>query len=190
MLFKRVVSTYGVGRDSGLFADDVEHTVLESLLVFGKTVLLPGIVKDAAIEVVAGHASLEEGEASAVVGLLLEFKLSAVLHVLTELAWVSTAELLKGSLNLLLLDVVVLLILGAAWKSLPGELTLQEVEKNVTNSLQVISSRLLDSLMSGNRGISGGSSQILAIFVGNMLALRVLVALGETKIDDVDVVTR
>ena len=30
-------------------ADDVEHTVLESLFIFGEPVLLPGIVKDARV---------------------------------------------------------------------------------------------------------------------------------------------
>ena len=33
----------------GLLADDVEHTVLESLFIFGEPVLLPGVVKDARV---------------------------------------------------------------------------------------------------------------------------------------------
>jgi hypothetical protein len=36
--------------------------------------------------------------------------------------------------------------------------------------------------------VSGGSGQVLALAEGNMLALRVLEALGETEINDVDVV--
>ena len=71
------------------------------------------------------HASLEETDASAIVGLLFEFQGSAIFHVLTEFRWVSTTQLLKRGLDLLLLDVVVLFILGAAWKSLPWELTLK-----------------------------------------------------------------
>jgi len=42
--------------------------------------------------------------------------------------------------------------------------------------------------MGGNGSISGGSGQILSIFIGDVLAGAVLVALGETEIDDVDLV--
>ena len=42
--------------------------------------------------------------------------------------------------------------------------------------------------MSGNRGISGGTSEVLAFTEGDMLTLGVLIALGETEIDDVDIV--
>ena len=44
--------------------------------------------------------------------------------------------------------------------------------------------------MRGNRRISSRTCQILAILVGNVLALAVLVALGQAEIDNVDVVTR
>ena len=44
--------------------------------------------------------------------------------------------------------------------------------------------------MGGNGGISGGSCQVFAILVGNVLALAVLVALGEAEVDDVDAVAR
>ena len=36
-----------------LLADDVEHAVLESLLVLAQAVLLPSVVEDAPIEVVS-----------------------------------------------------------------------------------------------------------------------------------------
>lgn len=181
--------TYGSVLVSGLLADNVEHTVLEGLLVLGEAVLLPGVVVDAAVQVVPLHAVLEEAKAGPVVGLLLELQLAAVLHVLTELGRVSTAKLLQRSLNLLLLDVVVLFILGATWKSLPWELTLEEVEEDVTDGLQIVSPRLLDTLMRGNGGVSGRSGQVLSILEWDVLALRVLVALGQAEIDDVDVVT-
>ena len=80
------------------------------------------------VEVVARHARLEEVETGAIVGLLLKLQLATVVHVLAELGWVSTAELLERRLDLLLLDVVVLFILGAAWETLPGELALDQVE--------------------------------------------------------------
>ena len=42
--------------------------------------------------------------------------------------------------------------------------------------------------MSGNGSISGGTSEVLAILVGNVLTVTVFVALGKTEIDDVNVV--
>lgn len=123
-----------------LLANDVEHRVLERLLVLAQPVLLPGVVKDAVVEVVALHAALEVVEALTIVGLLLEFERSAVLHVLAELARVTAAELLKTGLNLLLLDVVILLVLGATRETLPRQLALDEVEQDVTDSLQIITS--------------------------------------------------
>ena len=105
----------GVSGHLGLLFDHVQHRVLQGFLVLRKAVLLPGVVKSAGIEIVSAHALVKEAEAGFVVGLLLELERSAVLHVLTELRRVTAAKLLKGSLNLLLLDVVVLLVLGATW---------------------------------------------------------------------------
>jgi len=58
----------------------------------------------------------------------------------------------------------------------------------VTNGLQVVSSGLLDALVRRNGGVSGRSSQVLAILVWDVLTLTVFVALGEAEVDDVDVV--
>ena len=55
----------------------------------------------------------------------------------------------------------------------------------MSDALQVIASGLLFTLMGRNGGVSGGSSQILAILVGNMISLAIHVALGETKVNDV-----
>ena len=88
----------------------------------------------------AVHTALKETDALEVVGGLLELELSAVLHELLEFRWVASAELLEGSLNLLLLNVVVFLVLGATWQSLPWELTLQKVEEHVPDGLQVVTS--------------------------------------------------
>ena len=109
----RSAASAGLCLHAGLLADDVEHRVLQRLLVLAQPVLLPGVVKDAVVEVVALHAALKVVEALAVVRLLLELERAAVLHVLAELAGVTTAELFKTRLNLLLLDVIVLLVLGA-----------------------------------------------------------------------------
>lgn len=43
--------------------------------------------------------------------------------------------------------------------------------------------------MGGNRCVPGGTSQVLTVFIGDVLTSTVLVALGKTEIDDVDLVT-
>ena len=101
----------------------------------------------------------------------------------------ATAELLQRRLDLLLLDIVVLLVLRAARQALPGELTLDEVEKHVTDRFKIISSRLLNAFVCGNRCISSRSSEIFSIFVRNMFSFTILIALGKSEIDDIDVVT-
>ena len=173
---------------AGLLANDVEHGVLECLLVLAEPVLLPGVVKHAMVEAVTSHARLKEVDTLAIVWLLLEVELATVLHILTEFGWVPAAKLFKRGLNLLLLDVVVLLVLGATWQALPGELSFDQVEQNMTDSLQIVSPGLLDALVRGNRGISGRARQILSILVGDVLTFTVFVALGQTEIDDVDIV--
>lgn len=59
----------------------------------------------------------------------------------------------------------------------------------MADCLQIIASALFDALMGGNRGVSGSSSKILAVLVRNMLALTVLIALGQAKVNDEDVVS-
>ena len=58
----------------------------------------------------------------------------------------------------------------------------------MTDSLEIVSPGLLNTLVGSNGGISGSSSEVLAVLVGDVFALGVLVALGETEIDDIDVV--
>ena len=94
-----------------LLLDDVKHTVLEGLLVLRESVLLPSVIEDARVLIVPRHTTLEETNASPVVWLLLKFERAAILHELTELRWVATAQFLQRRFNLLLLDVVVLFIL-------------------------------------------------------------------------------
>lgn len=55
-----------------LLADDIEDTILESLLVLRQSVLLPGIVEDTAVEIVPLQARFKETYASPIVWLLLE----------------------------------------------------------------------------------------------------------------------
>jgi hypothetical protein len=56
----------------------------------------------------------------------------------------------------------------------------------MADGLQVISARLLYTPMSINGGITSSTCKVLAILVGYMFTFRVLVALGETKVNNID----
>ena len=73
------------------FAYNVEETFFKSFFVLTETILFPGVVKYSSIVVVSLHALLEKAYTCAIVGLLLKLKGAAVLHVLTEFAWVPSA---------------------------------------------------------------------------------------------------
>ena len=60
----------------------------------------------------------------------------------------------------------------------------------MTDRFQIVASTLLNSLVRSNGRISGGTSQVLAILVGDVLTFTVLVALGETKVNDIDTISR
>lgn len=56
------------------------------------------------------------------------------------------------------------------------------------DGLQVVSARLLNTLVRVYRRVACRAGQVLAILVGDMLTLRVFKALGKPKINDVDLV--
>ena len=59
----------------------------------------------------------------------------------------------------------------------------------MANRLQVVTSRLLYSLVCCDGGISGGSSQVLSLLEWDVFSLAILVAFGKTEINNVDVVS-
>ena len=169
-------------------ADDLHEVLLEGFLFEDEAVLVPDEVGLLGVPAVLLHAALEEAEHVLVVGVLRELKLPAVVHELAELLGVALAELVHSHLQLLLLDVVILLVLGTAWEALPGEAASQEVEQYVPDCLEVVSPRLLVADVGVDRGVPCSAGQVLTLTEWDVLAVRVLVALGETEINDVDVV--
>ena len=169
--------------------NDVHQTVLESFLVFSKTILLPSVVKHLRVEVMPSHASLKETNCGLVVRLLLKLEGSAVLHELFELGWVSGAQFFEWRFHLLFLDGIVLLVLASAWEPLPWKRSFQQVKEHVADSLQVVTPGLLNSFVGGDRSVSSSSSEVLSILIGDVFTCTVLVALGETEINNVDIIS-
>lgn len=141
----------------GLFLNDIKYAVLQGLLVFTQSVLLPREVEDLGVQIVAGQALFEEPDDVLVVRILLEFELPTVLHELLELDRVPLAKLFQRGFYLFLFDVIVFVVFVPAWEALPRERPAQEVEQDVSNGLQIVPPRLLDALVSVNRCIAGGA---------------------------------
>ena len=67
------------------------------------------------------HATIEEANDVAVVGVLRERQASAVMHEFLELIWLVLAKVFDSDLLLFLLDIGVLLGLGSSWQTLPRQ---------------------------------------------------------------------
>lgn len=159
-------------------ADHLHKVLLERFLFKDETVLVPDEVGHLGVPSVLLHAALEQPQHILVIGVLGELKLSAVVHKLAEFLGMSLAELVHSDFELLLLDVIVLFILGAAWESLPWETASQEVQQHVADCLKVVSSGLLVADVSVDAGVASGAGQVLALTERNVLTIGVLVALG------------
>jgi hypothetical protein len=128
----------------------------------------------------------KQADALLVVRLLLELQGTTVLHELLEFIRVALAKLGQRSFNLLFLNGSVFFIFRSARKSLPRQCSLQKVEEHMANCLQIVASGLLDTFMSCNRSVTRGTSQVLSINIWNVHALRVLVALSKSKINNIN----
>jgi len=129
----------------------------------------------------------KESTKEVIVGCILKAKVSHVAQVLVELIRKSFAKLLDCGGLLLFSNFLVLLLVGCSLKALPRKTTPQEVHKNVSQCLQVISSRLLASKMGVDTHVTRGARQALALPVWNvLLGLGVPVLLRHTEINNVD----
>jgi hypothetical protein len=72
-------------------------------------------------------------------------------------------------MHLFFFDSLILFILGPPLEALPGQHAFQEVDKNVSNRLDVISSRLLNPQMSIHRCVPCRASELLFVLVWNVL---------------------
>lgn len=154
-------------------------------------VLVDGPVEDIVVlEALTDEEVTEDLAEVAVVRLVVEAERAGVVEIDGELVGESTAENLGGGGHLLLHDAVVLLLLGSSLESLPGKGATAEVEHNVAEGLHVVTAGLLNTQMGVDGGITGSTSQVLVLSVGDVeVSLGVAVLLGETEIDDIDLVT-
>lgn len=129
------------------------------------------------------HDGLKEASEEVVVWFFVKLEVSTVINELHELFRHALRQLLNCGLTLLLTNFIVLFIFVLTSKTLPWELTLQEVQQNVANRLQVIPSRLLHTAMTVNRSISCCASERFAISIRNVLTgLRITVPLRQSEI--------
>lgn len=71
-------------------------------------------------------------------------------------------------------------------KVLPRERAVAQIHEDIPDRFQIISPGLFDTQMCVHAGISSCSSQVLILFILDVLMrLRISVAFGETEIDDV-----
>ena len=126
----------------------------------------------------------------AVVRLIVKSKRACIVEVDGELVGEATAENLSGGRHLLLHDSIILLLLCGSLKTLPGQGTTAEVQHDVTQRFHIVTSRLLDTKMRVDGGISGSASQVLVLSIRNVeMRLGIAVLLGQTKINHVNLIT-
>ena len=147
-------------------------------------------VKDVVVLVALTDEEVTEELAQVrVVGLVVETKGSCVIEEDAKFVGEAAAKKIGGSSHLLLHDAVVFLLLGGGLETLPRERTAEEVHEDVGERLEIITTSLLNTQMGVDGGVTSGTCEVLVLSVGNVkMGLRVSVLLGETKVDDIDLV--
>ena len=153
-------------------------------------VLVDGPVEDVVVlESLTNEQVAEDLAEVAVVGLVVEAEGTSVVQVDGKLVGKAAAENLGGGSHLLLHDAVILLLLSGSLQTLPRQRATAEVEHNIAEGLHIVSSRLLDTKMGVDGGISSSTSQVLVLSVRDMeVSLGIAVFLGQTKVNNVNLV--
>ena len=157
---------------------DLSHLLLDGFLLEGQSILVPDKLRGGLADSMSLHTWLEQTDDVGVVWILSKAESSAVVHKLGKFLGLVLAQFLDGDLLLLFLNVIILLLLGSAWKPLPRKWSFQEIEQDMANAFKIVSSRLLVSDVCVDGGVSCGTCQVFAISEGDVLAVRTLVALG------------
>ena len=102
-------------------ADNLHQVLLKSFLLKYQSIFVPYEIWHFRVPLIFLHATFEQPEDVFVVRVLSELELATVVHKLTELLWVSFAQLINSNFQLLLFDVVVFLVLRATGQALPWQ---------------------------------------------------------------------
>jgi hypothetical protein len=124
-----------------------------------------------------------------IIGLIIEAESTAVVEEDSKLIRETAAEEIGRGSHLLLHDSVVLLLLGGGLETLPWESTAKEVHENVGQRFQIVTSGLFNTQVRVDGGVTSSTSQVLVLTIRDVqVSLGVTVLLGETEIDNVDLV--
>lgn len=153
-------------------------------------VLVDGPIEDIVIlETLTDEEITEDLSEVRVIRLVIKAEGTSVVEVDGELVGEASAQNLGGSCHLLLHDAVILLLLGSSLETLPWEGATAEVQHNVSKRLHVITAGLLDAQVGVDGGITSSSGQVLVLPIRDVeVGLGVTVFLGQTEIDDIDLV--
>jgi len=113
---------------------------------------------------------------------LIKSQVACLTEIFGELHRVALAQNLNGGGQLLLFDSFIFVPLVVSLEPLPRKHASEEVHDNITNAFHVISAGLLNSQVSVDGGIAGGSSQILSFSVGNVLSISLNISLGQSEV--------
>lgn len=90
---------------------------------------------------------------------ILEAKISDVAQVLVEFLGEAITEVLDSSGLLLLSNLLVLLLVGRSLESLPWKSSSQEIHENMSQCLEIVSSRLFSAQVSVDTHVSCSTRQ-------------------------------
>ena len=125
------------------FLQRFHHVLFEGFFFEYQAIFIPDKIRHLLVEPMSFHAALKLRKNEAVVRIRSEAKLATVEHKLFKFGGLVEAELVDSDLHLFALDVVVLLVLGAAGQSLPRKRPSQEIQQHMSDRLKVIPPRLL-----------------------------------------------
>lgn len=124
-----------------------------------------------------------------VVWLVVEAQCAGVVEEDPELVRESPAQEVRGGRHLLLHNPIVLLLLRRRFEALPRKSAAEEVHEDISEGLEVVPARLLDTKMCVDGGVASGPRQVLVLSVGDVeVGLGVPEFLRKPKVDDVDLV--
>lgn len=104
-----------------------QHLLLSQLVCLALFLEHP-IVLSVMLISARGHKATEDLAHKVVVRLFLEIQILAVLDVRAEFFWHTSCQLFHCSLNLFVLNAIILVVLVFAGKTLPGECAFEEVQ--------------------------------------------------------------